>query len=78
MSVQCSEGLGAFRFFFKKYSIGYRLYSIFFCTISAFFLYGEYVVRCFLPDDGVFLLIIIPCDHGQPVAPVAQRYLVTL
>ena len=31
-----------------------------FCTISAFSLYGEYVVRSFLPDDGVFL----PCDHG--------------
>ena len=27
--------------------------SIFFCTISAFSLYGEYVVRSFLPD-GVF------------------------
>ena len=28
-------------------------------TISAFSLYGEYVVRSFLPN-GVFL----PCDHG--------------
>ena len=25
--------------------------SIFFCTSSAFFLYGEYVVRSFFPDD---------------------------
>ena len=30
-----------------------------FCTISALSLYGEYVVRSFLPN-GVFL----PCDHG--------------
>ena len=29
------------------------------CTISVFSLYGEYVVRSFLPN-GVFL----PCDHG--------------
>ena len=29
------------------------------CTTSAFSLYGEYVVRSFLPN-GVFL----PCDHG--------------
>ena len=29
------------------------------CIISAFFLYGEYVVRFLLPN-GVFL----PCDHG--------------
>ena len=29
------------------------------CTISAFSLYGEYVVRSFLPN-GVF----IPCDYG--------------
>ena len=31
----------------------------FFCTISAFSLYGEYIVRSFLPN-GVFL----PCDNG--------------
>ena len=30
-----------------------------FCTIFAFSLYGEYVVRSFLPN-GVFL----PCEHG--------------
>ena len=35
-------------------------FRVFFGTISAFFLmYGEYVVRPFLPN-GVFL----PCDHG--------------
>ena len=32
---------------------------VFFCTISAFSLYGEYVVRSFLPN-GLFLT----CDHG--------------
>ena len=32
----------------------------YFCTITVFPLYGEYVVRCFLPDDDIFL----PCDHG--------------
>ena len=35
-----------------------RFFREFFCTISAFTLYGEYVVRFFLPD-GVFL----SCDH---------------
>ena len=30
-----------------------------FCTISAFFLYGEYAVRSFLPND-----VFLPCDHG--------------
>ena len=35
------------------------LFPSIFCTISAFSLYGEYVVRSFLPN-GVFL----PCDHG--------------
>ena len=30
------------------------------CTITVSSLYEEYVVRSFLPDDGVFL----PCDHG--------------
>ena len=33
--------------------------SIFVCTMSAFSLYGEHVVRPFLPN-GVFL----PCGHG--------------
>ena len=35
------------------------LFPCIFCIISAFFLYGEYVVRFLLPN-GVFL----PCDHG--------------
>ena len=35
------------------------LFPRIFCTISAFSLYGEYVVRSFL-SNGDFL----PCDHG--------------
>ena len=35
------------------------LFPSIFCTIAVFSLYGEYVVRSFLPN-GVFL----PCDHG--------------
>ena len=35
------------------------LFPSIFCTISVFSLYGEYVVRSFLPN-GVFL----PCGHG--------------
>ena len=42
-------------FFFLETS----LFTSIFCTISAFSLYVEYVVRSFLPN-GVFL----PCDHG--------------
>ena len=34
-------------------------FSEFFCAISAFSLYGEYVVRSFLPNGG-----FLPCDHG--------------
>ena len=34
-------------------------FSEYFCIIAVFSLYGEYVVRSFLPN-GVFL----PCDHG--------------
>ena len=30
---------------------GVAFFEVFFCTISAFSLYGEYVVRSFLPDD---------------------------
>ena len=45
----------AFFFFFGE--IAFSQY--FFCIISAFYLYGEYVARSFLPS-GVFLL----CDHG--------------
>ena len=29
------------------------------CTIAAFSLYGEYVVRSFLPN-----CVFLPCDHG--------------
>ena len=46
----------SFSIFFLEMS----LFPIFFGTISAFSLYGEYVVRSFLPNGGVFL----PCDHG--------------
>ena len=35
------------------------LFPSIFCTIAVFFLYGEYVVRFFLPDDD-----FLPCDHG--------------
>ena len=35
--------------------------EFFFCTIFAFSLLGEDVVRSFLPD-GVFFSL--PCDHG--------------
>ena len=36
------------------------LFPSIFCTIADFSLNGEYVVRSFLPNNGVFL----PCDHG--------------
>ena len=43
-------------FFFGRY----RFFRVFFCiVISAFSLYGEHVVRSFLPNT-VFLI----CDHG--------------
>ena len=32
------------------------------CTISAFSLYGEYVVGSFLPDGG-----FLPCGHGLDI-----------
>ena len=35
------------------------LSEYYFCTISAFFLYGEHVVRSFLPNG-----VLLPCDHG--------------
>ena len=41
------------------YIFGDVAFPSIFCTISAFSLYGEYVVRSFLPN-GVFL----PCHHG--------------
>ena len=48
-----------FFFFFFFFSFLSLFPSIFLCIISSFSLYGEYVVRSFLPD-GIFL----PCDHG--------------
>ena len=45
--------------FFPFVYLEMSLFPIIFCTISVFSLYGEYVVRSFLPV-GVFL----PCDHG--------------
>ena len=46
-------------FFLFFLSFGDVAFSEYFCTITAFSLYGEYVARFPLPD-GVFL----PCDHG--------------
>ena len=46
-------------FFFPFVYLEMSLFPSIFCTIAVFSLYGEYVVRSFLPD-GVFL----PCDHG--------------
>ena len=37
------------------------LFPSIFWTTAVFSLYGEYVVRSFLPNNGVFL----PCDHGR-------------
>ena len=34
-------------------------FRVFFCTISAFSLYGEYVVCSLLPNG-----VLLPCDHG--------------
>ena len=48
-----------FFFFFPLVYLEMSLFPSIFCTISAFSLYGEYVVRSFFPN-GVFL----PCDHG--------------
>ena len=36
------------------------LFPSIFWTTAVFSLYGEYVVRSFLPNNGVFL----PCNHG--------------
>ena len=46
-------------FIFPFIFLEMSLFPSIFCTIAVFSLYGEYVVRSFLPD-GVFL----PCDHG--------------
>ena len=45
--------------FFPFVSLDMSFFPSIFCTIAVFSLYGEYVVRFFLPD-GVFL----PCDQG--------------
>ena len=46
-----------FLFFFVY--VGDVAFFEYFCTISAFSLYGEYVVRSFFPND-----VFLPCDHG--------------
>ena len=45
--------------FFPLVYLEMSLFPSIFCTISAYSLFGEYVVRVFLPN-GAFL----PCDHG--------------
>ena len=51
-------------FFFFGFFLS--LFPSIFCTISAFSLYGEYVVRSFLPDGLLYFVFCIfqPCDHG--------------
>ena len=46
-------------FFFPFAYLEISLFPSIFCTFAVFSLYGEYVVRSFLPN-GVF----IPCDNG--------------
>ena len=46
-------------FFFPFVYLEVSLFPSTLCKIAVFSLYGEYVVRSFLPN-GVFL----PCDHG--------------
>ena len=45
--------------FFPFAYLEMSLFPSIFCTIAVFSLYGEYIVRSFLPD-GLFLT----CDHG--------------
>ena len=45
--------------FFPFVYLDMSLFPSIFCTIAAFSLYGEYVVRSFLPND-----VFLPCDHG--------------
>ena len=47
----------------KKSLYGEVAFSEYFCTITAFSLYGEYVVLRFPLPDGVFL----PCDNGPDI-----------
>ena len=63
-----------FSFFFSSF-VYLEMLSLFpsiFCTMFAFSLNGEYVVRSFL-SDGVFL----PCDHGLEVLGQLILYGVT-
>ena len=48
-----------FCYFFPLVYLEMSLLPIIFCTVVVLSLYGEYVIRSFLPD-GVFL----PCHHG--------------
>ena len=57
-------------FFFSFFFLDLSLFPSTFCTISAFSLYGEYVIRSFLPN-GVFL----PCDHGLDFLFLTPAYL---
>ena len=45
--------------FFPFVYLEMSLFPSIFCTIFTFSLYGEYVVRSFLPNS-----IFLPCDHG--------------
>ena len=49
-----------FFFFFSFVYLEVSLFPSIFCTIAAFALDGEFVVRSFFFPNGVFL----PCDHG--------------
>ena len=49
-----------FFLFFPFVSLEISLFPSIFCSFAVFSLNGEYTVRSFLPNDGVFL----PCDHG--------------
>ena len=57
--LRCAGAPIAKRVFFVFFNWRCRFFWSIFCTIAAFSLKEEYVVRYFLPD-GVFL----PCDHG--------------
>ena len=46
-------------FFLFLFFFGDAAFSKYFCTKNIFSLYGECVVRFFLPGD-----ILLPCDHG--------------
>ena len=54
LTLECSS-----RFQFVRDNSFLLLFPSIFCAISAFSLFGENVVRSFLPND-----IFLPCDHG--------------